>query len=802
MFTLLSVSTVHAGAQLWPTPIEQWRKRIAFGDTEQKLLLLQEIASLASAEHAALVGMALDDADPRVKYAAAEVAVRNHYKLADKVRPWLAFERPELRLAAARVVESSPVEGVEGGLSRLLDDSDEEVRIAAVSALGAIGTDAAARALIRGLGDASSRVRRSTVGKLARLRVPIAVTALLGMLADPDDDVRTDSAVVLIAGGNLPDALTRKMVFDDRSIRLRTALIRQIGTKPEQQWRDLLLSLVAPEQPREIVATAADAIANSSDHQGSRELISKWLDLDDLARRDTVARIVGRVPSLFVDTMARCRSVSGASGQRCIQLCALAGCNVADIVPLVNEGGLPTFEGLRLSGKWSEPWELEWVAGRFDTNDSLGVTSVIGTFERLLTHQNSGLFVDFLLVWLKQLPSRSNEFRRVLLLLGRTQSTRAVATLRQVAFDAYADEQTVSAAVVGLGHIGPGALTADLMTLIQHPSKLVAQTTMGQFYAHGSNDSPRQFLEYADRDSTRRLMRLVALGGILAHSSDEGLWPLFDSVFARATGAEQDALLDGISRNASEGAQARVLQWVNFGNTPTRRKIAESIGDTGIAIRAVTSLLDDPQASVRAHAAWSAGRLGILPLRKVLVSALSDRSRLVRSNALASLGRLGAQDGQSIREYACPRLEGSDPETQEVALAALLRAHQRCSSDAETVVLLSARGPSQRRLAAALIRATRRSADDYAIALCNGFETNASVRDACVGQSAEEQPLNSALPSIIEVVPSGPFAAVPNVEFAVECESGLLRFGVTDRRGAFSVHEFLRKPLRIQEVAD
>jgi HEAT repeat protein len=276
------------------------------------------------------------------------------------------------------------------------------------------------------------------------------------------------------------------------------------------------------------------------------------------------------------------------------------------------------------------------------------------------------------------LGNGSREVRRAALeALGQLGDERAAAAMIRLLRADQPDEVRAQAAQ-SLGRLRSRSAIAPLADLVEHgPDALRARAAMalGQIAATAaarsakapSDDAALTALVGAlGRDETRAAAReALALAGP----------PAATALIARledARGEELAAVVDLLATLGDARAAAPLESVLESGRV-AREKVIDALGAIAraggpSAMRALTALLSDGDASVRRHA--MSGLKGACDARSsaALIDALSDGDREVRLGAIAELGRLKAQ--RAIAKLtAIVSARDRDDEAAEAALA-------------------------------------------------------------------------------------------------------------------------------------
>jgi HEAT repeat protein len=194
---------------------------------------------------------------------------------------------------------------------------------------------------------------------------------------------------------------------------------------------------------------------------------------------------------------------------------------------------------------------------------------------------------------------------------------------------------------------------------------------------------------------------------------------------------------------------------------------------------------------VRAGAVWSLGAVGTMDHLALLGALVKDPDAAVAGNAAGALGRVAARSGEPsmAAPVLCAALAEPRPYVRANALEGLSLGGAQCEPGAARDLL--ARDPSEPvRVAAAdyLARAIARAgekaldADRRALARCAGEEHDAAVATRC----SRPVPVPAAADAddvVIYVVPDGRGAPLARAPFTLVRADGLLRMGLSDRRG-------------------
>src|SRR5690606_30605395 len=125
----------------------------------------------------------------------------------------------------------------------------------------------------------------------------------------------------------------------------------------------------------------------------------------------------------------------------------------------------------------------------------------------------------------------------------------------------------------------------------------------------------------------------------LSRSKKAELVTTVEAALASSSGQNRDALIEGLGRMPIEAAGALLAKLSRGPDVDDRRKVAEALAGHPKQESALIALVADPDATVRANAAWSLAKVGGAAAIPKLASAVSDLDVAVAGNAAAALAR-------------------------------------------------------------------------------------------------------------------------------------------------------------------
>jgi HEAT repeat protein len=214
-----------------------------------------------------------------------------------------------------------------------------------------------------------------------------------------------------------------------------------------------------------------------------------------------------------------------------------------------------------------------------------------------------------------------------------------------------------------------------------------------------------------------------------------------------------------------------------------RAKVAEALAAHPSERARLLPLLRDPSAAVRANAAWSLAEVGTSAERPALEKALGDAAPSVAGNALSALARIAQREHGQIASVACPLISDGRAMQRALALRALRVTKERCQGGQEATALSRDRSELVRKAAAALLRDVPGGKTDLALlSRCRDRDPSGAVAAECES-SVQSSPAEGREPTLVVIIPAGRDTPSPAQPFALLRADGLVRLGISDRRG-------------------
>jgi HEAT repeat protein len=491
----------------------------------------------------------------------------------------------------------------------------------------------------------------------------------------------------------------------------------------------------------------------------------------------------------------------------------------ATIVLAMRRGALPTQAALHALGGAGSPAEvpvvLEFVAdpSPIVRNEALAAAAAL-----LDPNHPDGRAVEPLAAVLRDARPSPAERARIARLLGRTGAPRAAPLLVEVL---RAREPALRlAAIDALGTlgsaspVGPGSQAGNetgiddaLLDALASPDatiRLHAAVALGEAGGAGARDALVAQLDGGDE--VDRAAVLTALGGVLSRVPSEGAVAKLTQALQLAAGPERDALVEALGRAPLPSA-IHALEAVTRSDEPADRRAAATLlpahatdAQRSSAQAMARAMLGDPDASVRAQAAWSLGALGDATdisrlegiARGEVASAAVPAPPVLagldaQCDAAAAIGRIAARAHatESAAHALCPlvgRASSVPACSRANALAGLALAGARCADGAPERSALNDDPSEDVRAAAALLLSRAPGPDDArALDRCARSDPSSLVAARC---RAHPSPGSRAHATLVYVVADGAAAPRPAAAYAILMADGTLHVGTTDRRGA------------------
>lgn len=827
---------------MWPNVPDRIKEGLESTDPAERRTAAQQIGTLPQALAKPLAVKALGDEDNEVRIAAAKVSAKLRIPGAsDIVSAWLADSDARLRLAACEVIRSNPTERSVTALGRVLSDPSQDVRMAAAQAMGRSGSPDAVSLLLGHLDDNSPEVRAEVATSLGRLGDGRAVLPLVGRVQDTSAEVRRRVA---------------RALGDLRDTRALSALVRALSDANTDVRVEAALALGRIGSDEATVALAPHVQASASASQGGPPSSET-----SLALRQAAVRALGRIGSpratdLLIGALETDRPDAGRTPARdalvavgpkatksivtalegspsartavgLVQALAAIGdvSTAPAIVRAMQRGTVAAPSALSalatLEAEQSLPAVLELIA---DASPDVRRAATRAALALIDPARPDGRAVEPVRDALND-PALATEDRVVLVeLLGRTGSPRASEQLL-----VYATSKSPSlrrASLRGLGSLAQGSAAVDekIVTALDDELGTVRMDAAIAISRVGTSAVASKLLERLLKSAEQDRAAIgIALAGVLSRSQDGELAKTVSAAVSSAPTSARDALIEGLGRLRSDTSVSE-LKKLAGGPVDDRRKIAEAISAQGAkAIPLLTTLAQDPDASVRANAVWSLGAVGDRGVASVLSKLTTDPDVDVAGNSLAALGRVASRekDAALVESSACAALSDTRPYVRANALAGLMLAGAKCdvavigqllSGDPSERVRISAAGLLHAIAAGPVQPATAPSpppaagaptdpkkpdakaaapmdpvvAARRALERCASEETTFRVARRCepggVRTKNGASPA-SPMPLTVFVVPDGSTSPVARAPFALSLADGTLRLGTSDRRG-------------------
>lgn len=773
----------NARAFLWPNTAERVAAALKSSDPAARRSAADRLADLPDETARRLTLEALSDSDVEVRLEAAEAARQLRLTgIGSSIVAWLSDRDARIRSAATQLFEIDPDPAALPVLGRVLGDSDPAVRVGAARALGAAGP-AAVLPLLGHLDDSEVRVRREVALALARLRDARAVIPLVSKIQDDRPAVR---AAVARALGELGDkravgALVLALRDDDETARI--AALGALGRLEDPSAVPGIVAAIEERPDPGVTAAAYDALARIGTPESLNVLVSALdgIRVDQPNPARAALAVAGRRAATVLEDCLAGQSSQRADG------CALAlgdvgGPGAADaVVAAVRRAAVRPAAGLSalsaLADPSSVPTILEYLGNPDASVRRLAIDALATTLD---PKHPDGRAAQPIISALGRPGITASERHALSRLLGRTGSPQAVAVLAPYAASGDDLDQRL-AAVDALGMLAPSGQDTVLLAALDDDEASIRLAAGLALAAAGSAASVTPLMHRLERAAEQdRGAVALALGGPLSRSSDARGVAAF---LERTQGPVRDALIEALARAPGRIGSDPLVRLARL--TPAdRRKLAEALATHPEARRALLDLLRDGDPSVRANAVWSLGEAGDASDAARVIQALGDRDVAVAGNAAGALGRLAQRLKLGVTAPLCRSAVDKRSYVRANALAGLRVAGARCPDALVRRLLEDDRSELVRERAAMLLRDVPlgdAASDRSALERCADEDPSGGVASACASV-AQALPTSASLLRVY-VVPAGEAEPVAEAPYALVRADGLMRLGLSDRRG-------------------
>lgn len=788
-----------ARAFVWPNAAERIERQLSSGAVSERQAAAAQLGDLPPAVVRRLVPIALKDQDTEVRLAALDVALRLRLRgVSEQVIPWLNHPERGIRMAAIELLRVSPSPHASGPLGRALSDPDPVLRQSAAEALGASKASDATMQLLSHLDDPMPHVREAIARALAQLGDARAVVPLIAKVQDSHGGVR---AAVAQALGELGDprasaALVLALADSDEEVRALAA--RALGRLGQDSATLSLVALVEQDQNVEVRVQAIGALGQVGSQAAIAALI-EYLGQDTPSafsarlREASVAALAG-LEQKALPAVIECvtNEVSPIRANGCAEVLGRLGGQgaVPALTTALRSGRVDRVVALGALGTMGDPRGLPATLEYLTAPDTAVRLAAIEASRALLaTGTPEGRAVEPIVAALNAPEILASERVGLATILGLTRSARAAPTLMAIARDAD-DASLKRVALEALGRLGPAGQHQVLFAALDDEEPTIRFSAALSLRESANASTAAELLRRLRRAAEQdRQALLLALTGALEKNRDAAVTKAVRDLAMASRGGARDALLEAVGNATTDNTPALLMEWLREpADVADRAKLAEALAAQPKAVAALEQLAKDVDSSVRANAVWALGSSATAGELPAMAKLIADRDVAVAGNAAAALGRIAVRLGVDVTRDLCGALADERSYVRANALAALRIVKKRCP---ETEAELLRADPSRvvRERAAALlvnVPGAHAAEDEQALRRCVLEEPVGSVAASCKARP-KALPVKTVEVSVL-IVPSGESAPVPRAPFALRLPDGLLRLGLSDRRGAVYEH--------------
>ena len=782
-------------AFVWPNVPDEIARALSNDDVGERRMAAARLRELPAGYAIPLVSKALGDSDIDVRLVAARAAVELRVPgSGERVVSWLGEGDSRLRLMACEVIRFSAASTAVSPLERALGDANADVRAAAATTLGVLGAHEAVPALLGHLDDPSPEVRTALVLALGRIGDVRAVVPLLGKVQDGSHEVRRITVRVLGDLGDSKASSALMLALRDKVVAVQIEAIDSLGRLKASDATSALAPLTLDRSNVRVRSAAVTALGRIGSPAALDALMAALPADDAQSAHSPVRDALAMMGAAAVPRLTSALS-SGTSGELASGASLVLGDlgdshNTRIIVDAMQRGQVPARVGLLALSKLGDRSALPSVLELLDSpSGPVRAAAVDAATQLLEPSQKQGSAVDPIVAQLNKPQTTLDDRVALATLLGRTGSERAAPTLTGLAASKNLRLRLAALAALGqIGAAGQDKLLLDALRDDEPDVRLTAALSLSKTAdANASRELLRRLVAASEQD---RMALGIALSGAMSRVNADDIATAVAQMLPTVRESLRDVLLESLGRMRSPASSAALAAWSNQAvSADDRRKIAETLAARPEQIDLTRKLLSDPDPSVQANAVWSLGFVGDQADLPALAKLVSHRDVAVAGNAIGAMGRMIARGKLRDATSLCAAVDEPRTYVRANALAALAVAHQRCGNgERERAALLSDLSPVVRARAAALLQSVTSSdapADTRALRRCLFDDRNGGVAAQC----KEHPPARANAPSVVEpvlvfVIPEGQTAPVSRAPFALVLADGIMRLGVTDRRGA------------------
>ena len=646
-----------AHALEWEGKIQQYVKELEGGNSKARARALRQLSELPLKISGKYIQKSLEDPDFKVQQEAAQLVVEKKLLAArPRIQQWLSHWDERLRkLGAETLGEIGDTRSV-FALVRVLSDPESKVRLAVILALGKLHTTDRREVipLLGRLGDQGPAVRKAAVEVLAKKKDRRVVIPLISCWRDSSREVRQAVATALGEVGDQGAGPTLVRMSRDYSEKVALAAIASLGKLRYLSATELLIDLFHSGRSK-TRDQAAQALATLRSDRANKALVQALRKVSLRPAAQRALATIGEAAAPHLNLLLQDPRTPRSTALAAVETARLA--RIKATTPFI-------VEQLRL-GRLTRSVLIEALGHIGDRRAQRPLLELLESPSRDI--RSAALYALARIVderagepLLRLLNDSDRNIQlRTVRLLGRLRARIATPRLRKLATG---KDRTLARAATGtLARIRDPRSVPTLMALLSHRDRQLRRLA-GQALAglrKRSTIKPILGLCRSARGALR-VSCIQALGGVARDHSHKATLAYLTRIVGGVDRSASFAALDALAAMRDPEIPRLLMGRYHQLDLKQRRRILEVLGSGRSSHETLAAfmlrLMEVPQPSLRAAAAWSLGRVPGTARRRAwraLQKASKDHHWSVRVNATASLARLQHPRSSSTLRALC-----------------------------------------------------------------------------------------------------------------------------------------------------